>query len=161
MCIRDRPLDHIEANIKIAKSLTKNAPFYVLGPLVTDVTPGYDHISGAIGGAVAAMYGADFLCYVTPAEHLSIPTEEDVKEGVIASKIAAHVADYVRGFDREFDEKMGIARRSLNWEEQFRLSIDPEKAKFYHNRFPTEDTCTMCGDYCVFKILDRYLKIGR
>lgn len=123
------PLDQIEANIKLQKRLCHGAPFYVLGPLPTDIAPGYDHIVGAIGGAIAASAGADFLCYLTPAEHLRLPTVDDVKEGLIASKIAAHVADLVKGIKGawEWDLEMAKARAKLDWERQIELSIDPEK----------------------------------
>lgn len=122
------PLDQIEANMKIQQSICKGAPFYALGPLVTDIAPGYDHITAAIGGAIAATYGASFLCYVTPAEHLRLPDINDVKEGIIASKIAAHAADIAKGVKgaRDWDRKMSTARKNLDWEEMFNLAIDPE-----------------------------------
>jgi phosphomethylpyrimidine synthase len=143
----------------LEKRLCHNAPFYVLGPLVTDVTPGYDLISGAIGGAVAGMAGADFLCYVTPAEHLGLPSVEDVREGVIASRIAAHAADIVRlgPRAREWDNRMARARERLDWEEQFRLAIDPERARLRHRPAGRVDAaCSMCGDYCVFSLLGKH-----
>ncbi len=148
-------MDEIEANVLMEKRLCNGAPFYVLGPIVTDIAPGYDHITGAIGGALAAMHGADFLCYVTPAEHLALPTVEDVKLGVIASKIAAHAADLTRGIDRERDEEMAQARAELNWAEQFRLCIDPAKAKEFRNRRPpkTHEACTMCGEFCAMRLV--------
>lgn len=154
------PLNQIEANVRVEKTICDRAPFYVLGPLVTDIAPGYDHIAGAIGGALAAYYGADFLCYVTPAEHLSLPTPEDVKEGLIASKIAAHVADLCRGRGWERDNRMAIARKSLNWEAMFRESIDPEKARQYRSRGITaeEEGCSMCGDVCAIRIVAEYLE---
>ena len=154
------PLNIIESNIKIMKSATKNAPYYVLGPLVTDIAPGYDHIVGAIGGAIAGYAGADFLCYVTPSEHLSLPTVEDVKEGVIAARIAAHSADLARGLGWDMDIQMAKARRDLNWEEMFKLVIDPEKAKSYRDlRKPThEEFCSMCGDLCAIKLPKKYLR---
>jgi phosphomethylpyrimidine synthase len=154
------PLNIIESNIQIMKSATKNAPYYVLGPLVTDIAPGYDHIVGAIGGAIAGYAGADFLCYVTPSEHLSLPTVEDVKEGVIAARIAAHSADLARGFGWEKDIQMAKARRDLDWEEMFKLVIDPEKAKGYRDlRKPThEEFCSMCGDLCAIKLPKKYLR---
>ncbi len=154
------PLNIIESNIQIMKSATKNAPYYVLGPLVTDIAPGYDHIVGAIGGAIAGYAGADFLCYVTPSEHLSLPTVEDVKEGVIAARIAAHSADLARGFGWDMDIQMAKARRDLNWEEMFKLVIDPEKAKGYRDlRKPTyEEFCSMCGDLCAIKLPKKYLR---
>ncbi len=150
------PLHQVRANMEIQKTLCKGAPFYVLGPIVTDVFPGYDHITSAIGGAIAATSGADFLCYVTPAEHLSLPTVDDVKDGVIATKIAAHAADIANGFPGaiERDRKMGIARRKLDWEEQRNLSQDKEKFDLYRGERPAEadeDTCSMCGDLCAVK----------
>ena len=150
------PLDQVAANVVFEKAVCRGAPFYVLGPLVTDIGAGYDHIVGAIGGAVAAMAGADFLCYVTPSEHLGLPTVEDVREGVIASKIAAHSADLVKLKDRAAvqDLKVAEARGGLNWSTQYRFSVDPERAKQVHERFkPKTKACSMCGDYCVFKIL--------
>jgi phosphomethylpyrimidine synthase len=149
------PMDQIPANMILQKKLCHGAPFYVLGPLVTDIAPGYDHITSAIGGAIAAANGADFLCYVTPAEHLKLPSEDDVKEGVIAARIAAHAADIVKGIPsaREKDKKMSEARHNLNWQEQVTLSIDPIKASLYHHesgKFEGE-TCTMCGEYCAIK----------
>jgi phosphomethylpyrimidine synthase len=156
------PLNHIQANVQLEKSLCGNAPFYVLGPLVTDIAPGYDHISGAIGGALAAYYGADFLCYVTPAEHLRIPGLEDIKEGVIASRIAAHAADIARGTASaiEKDRKMSLFRASRNWKSQIKESIDPARAKAYRDsaRPREEDVCTMCSEYCSIKIIKRYFK---
>ncbi len=154
------PLNHIEANVKLQKSICKGAPFYVLGPIVTDIAPGYDHIVGAIGGAMAAWTGADFLCYVTPSEHLCLPSLEDVKEGVIAARIAAHVADIAKGIDVDRDAEMAIARKELNWTRQFELAIDPEKAKeLRRKRPPVVDptTCAMCGKYCAVKIASEYL----
>ena len=150
------PLNQVEANIFLQKRLCKGAPFYVLGPLVTDTAPGYDHITGAIGGAIAASAGADFLCYVTPSEHLRLPVLEDVKEGVIASKIAAHAADIVKGIkgSLEKDKAMAVARRDLNWDEQIRLSVDPEKAREMRKSSPPTDNevCTMCGSLCAIKV---------
>ena len=156
------PLDQIEANVRIEKSVCDGAPFYVLGPLVTDIAPGYDHITAAIGGALAAYHGADFLCYVTPSEHLSLPTPEDVREGVIASKIAAHAADLARGRGRERDDAMAKARKELDWEAMFAQSIDPDKARTYRSRGHNEDSegCSMCGDVCAIKIVKEYLKRG-
>ncbi|MDD3399412.1 MAG: phosphomethylpyrimidine synthase [Candidatus Methanomethylophilaceae archaeon] len=152
-------LDMVETNMRIQKSVCDGAPFYVLGPLVTDIAPGYDHIVGAIGGAVAAWHGADFLCYLTPAEHLSLPTVDDVREGVIASKIAAHVGDLARGRGHERDLTMAKARKALDWETMFRTSIDPEKARRYRERGMTkeEEGCSMCGDVCAIKIVSEYL----
>jgi phosphomethylpyrimidine synthase len=150
------PLNQIEENIRMQKKICRGAPFYVLGPLVTDLAPGYDHISGAIGGAVAAGAGADFLCYLTPSEHLRLPTVEDVRVGVIASRIAAHAADIAKGIPEVSrpDDQMSRARRDLDWEEQIRLSFDPEKARAIHETGgrTKEETCTMCGEYCAIKI---------
>ena len=148
------PLDMIADNMRLEKSLCDNAPYYVLGPLVTDIAPGYDHITSAIGGAIAAASGADFLCYVTPAEHLRLPTVEDVKEGVIASKIAAHAADLVKYRDKaiEWDRSMSRARKKRDWDEMFKLSIDNEKAKKYRSEIPSDsDQCSMCGEFCAMK----------
>jgi phosphomethylpyrimidine synthase len=152
------PLDQVEANVRLQKSLCKDAPFYVLGPLVTDIGAGYDHIVGAIGGAIAALAGADFLCYVTPSEHLGLPTVKDVKEGVIAARIAAHAADIVKLGNKasKFDLEMAKARAELNWNKQYELSVDPENAREVRERIkPKSGACTMCGDYCVFKILQK------
>ncbi|MGC8872582.1 MAG: phosphomethylpyrimidine synthase ThiC [Caldimicrobium sp.] len=156
------PLDQIEANVKLQKKLCYNAPFYVLGPLPTDIAPGYDHIVGAIGGAIAASAGADFLCYLTPAEHLRLPTLEDVKEGLIASKIAAHVADLVKGVKGawELDLEMAKARAQLDWERQIELSLDPEKARKYRleGGISRSKACSMCGEYCAVKIYEHAYK---
>lgn len=156
------PLNQIRANMEIEQTVCKGAPFYVLGPLVTDVAPGYDHITSAIGGAIAATYGASFLCYVTPAEHLRLPTVEDVKEGIIASKIAAHAADIAKGLPGadEWDYQMSEARRNLDWERQFALAIDPEKARTYRaESMPErEDTCTMCGKMCAVRNINKILR---
>lgn len=154
------PLSQIEANVRMEKSICKGAPFYVLGPLVTDLAPGYDHLVGAIGGALAAYYGADFLCYVTPSEHLALPTPEDVKEGVVASKLAAHAADLARGKNLELDLAMAKARSALDWKKQFKLALDPEKAKEYRKRRKPAygEACSMCGKYCAIKIVKEYLK---
>ena len=155
------PLDQIAANMKIQQSVCKGAPFYVLGPLVTDVAPGYDHITAAIGGAIAASAGASFLCYVTPAEHLRLPNRDDVKEGIIASRIAAHAADIAKGIPgaKKWDRKMAQARARLDWEEQFSLAIDPEKARRYRaeSKPEKEDTCSMCGNFCAVKNMNRIL----
>ena len=155
------PLDQIAANMKIQQSVCKGAPFYVLGPLVTDVAPGYDHITAAIGGAIAASAGASFLCYVTPAEHLRLPNRDDVKESIIASRIAAHAADLAKGIPgaKEWDRKMAQARARLDWEEQFSLAIDPEKARRYRaeSKPEKEDTCSMCGNFCAVKNMNRIL----
>ena len=156
------PLNQIKANMEIEETVCKGAPFYVLGPLVTDVAPGYDHITAAIGGAIAATYGASFLCYVTPAEHLRLPTVEDVKEGIIASKIAAHAADIAKGVKgaTDWDNEMSKARRDLDWEKMFDLSIDPEKARRYRaeSKPENEDTCTMCGKMCAVRNINKILK---
>ncbi|MBU4202054.1 MAG: phosphomethylpyrimidine synthase ThiC [Candidatus Altiarchaeota archaeon] len=151
------PLDQIEMNMKLGKKLCDNAPFYVLGPLVTDIALGYDHISGAIGGALAAIHGADFLCYVTPSEHLGLPTVEDVREGVIASKIAAHAADIVRLGDTTRDDELSRARRELDWDRIFELCIDG-RVKEKHKDLCGKKVCTMCGKYCALKILEEYLE---
>ena len=150
------PLNQIQTNIQLQKRLCHGAPFYVLGPLVTDIAPGYDHITCAIGGAIAAAAGADFLCYVTPSEHLRLPTIEDVKEGVIAARIAAHAGDIAKRAKgaMEADKKLAKARKALDWDEQIRLSIDPEKARAIRSTSPPEDesVCTMCGSLCAIKI---------
>lgn len=155
------PLDQIAANMKIQQTVCKGAPFYVLGPLVTDIAPGYDHITAAIGGAIAAASGAAFLCYVTPAEHLRLPDVNDVKEGIIASKIAAHAADIAKGVKgaKDWDRAMGAARKKLDWEEMFRLAIDPEKARAYRAsaKPEKEDTCSMCGNFCAVKNMNRIM----
>lgn len=155
------PFDQIAANMKLQKRLCREAPFYVLGPLVTDVAPGYDHITSAIGGTLAAVHGADFLCYVTPAEHLALPTLQDVHDGVIASRIAAHAADIVKGVPgaKEWDLQMAKARKALDWQAQTDLALDPKKAKQYRKERNTPETeaCSMCGDYCAMKIVGEYL----
>lgn len=152
------PLNQIETNVKLEKQLCHGAPFYVLGPLVTDIAPGYDHITSAIGGALAAASGADFLCYVTPSEHLRLPTIEDVRVGVIASRIAAHSADIAKGVPGalEQDNRMAQARKKMDWETQFQLSIDPQWSQFLRrSRFPEDKkVCTMCGDYCAIKLMN-------
>jgi phosphomethylpyrimidine synthase len=150
------PLHQVAANMQIEKTLCSNAPFYVLGPLVTDVSPGYDHITAAIGGAVAGMAGADFLCYVTPAEHLRLPSIEDVKEGVIASRIAAHSADIGRGLPSamEWDNAVSKAKMNLDWETLISLCIDPEKARAYRSSLPPrgdDSLCSICGEFCAIK----------
>lgn len=156
------PLNQIEANIKIQQTVCHGAPFYVLGPLVTDIAPGYDHITAAIGGAIAAAHGASFLCYVTPAEHLRLPNVEDVKEGIIASRIAAHAADIAKGIKGavDWDHAMSKARREVDWERMFELCIDPEKARSYREsaRPDKEDTCSMCGNMCAMKNMNRILE---
>ena len=151
-------LNEIEANVKLQKRLCHEAPFYVLGPLVTDTAPGYDHITAAIGGTVAAAAGADFLCYVTPAEHLRLPTVDDVREGLVATLIAAHAADIAKGVPgaRERDDRMSDARRRVDWEGMFAEAIDPDKARRYLESAPpsNEGTCTMCGEQCAMRTLN-------
>ncbi|MBS6184575.1 MAG: phosphomethylpyrimidine synthase ThiC [Clostridium celatum] len=154
-------LNEIEANMVMQKRLCHGAPFYVLGPLVTDIAPGYDHITSAIGGAIAATYGADFLCYVTPAEHLRLPNLEDMKEGIIASKIAAHAADIAKGVKgaRNWDNEMSQARADINWEKMFDLAIDPEKARRYRaeSKPHDEESCSMCGKMCSMRTMKKIL----
>ena len=155
-------LNEIAANMKLQKRICHGAPFYVLGPLVTDIAPGYDHITSAIGGAIAASNGADFLCYVTPAEHLRLPDENDVKEGIIASKIAAHAADIAKGIEgaRDIDNKMSDARHKLDWEEMFKYALDSEKARSYYESVPPEErhTCSMCGKMCAVRTTNMILE---
>ena len=156
------PLDQIEANVRLQKSVCDDAPFYVLGPLVTDIAAGYDHITGAIGGAIAAAYGTDFLCYVTPAEHLGLPDPEDVRHGVMASRIAAHAGDIVKGVKGAFerDKEMSRARKRLDWEAQARLSLDPGRFGSRHERhFTGGKACSMCGEFCAMEIAEKYLGI--
>ncbi len=154
-------MNEIEANMRLQKRICHNAPFYVLGPLVTDIAPGYDHITSAIGGAIAAASGADFLCYVTPAEHLRLPDVNDVKEGIMASKIAAHAADIAKGVPhaREADNAMAAARHALDWEEMFKLCIDPDKARAYYESVPPAErhTCSMCGKMCAVRTTNMIL----
>jgi phosphomethylpyrimidine synthase len=154
------PLDQVATNIQLEKQLCKGAPFYVLGPLVTDVAPGYDHIVCAIGGALAAFHGADFLCYVTPAEHLKLPSPQDVREGVIATRIAGHAADVARGRARarEWDDEMARARKALDWDKQIQLAIDPPKARQFReeSRPQTDEVCTMCGKFCAIKMVREF-----
>jgi phosphomethylpyrimidine synthase len=156
------PLNEVEANVTIQKKLCHNAPFYVLGPLVTDIAAGYDHVACAIGGALAGAAGADFLCYVTPAEHLCLPRVEDVREGVVVTKIAAHAADIARGnkMAMERDRKMSLARKNLDWDAQMKLAVDPEKARRYREQSPPaeDDVCTMCGKYCAIKQVREYFQ---
>lgn len=155
------PLSDIQANIQVMKTVTNEAPYFVLGPLVTDIAPGYDHFVGGIGGAFAGFCGADFLCYVTPAEHLCLPDKQDVRDGVIATRIAAHAADLARGIDRDVDVSFSAARENLDWEKMFKLCIDPTRAKEYRaNRSPSEDTnaCSMCGNLCALEMVKKYLK---
>ena len=158
------PLDQIEANVLLQKRLCRGAPFYVLGPLVTDVSPGYDHITCAIGGAIAGKAGADFLCYVTPSEHLKLPTVEDVREGVIATRIAGHAADIARGNKKAIQRNMEMAkaRMAFDWEKQIGLSIDPEKARRYHEEGKSgeKDVCTMCGEFCAIKRVKDFFQKG-
>jgi phosphomethylpyrimidine synthase len=153
------PLNLIEGNIMLEKKLCKEAPFYVLGPIVTDIAPGYDHITAAIGGALAGLYGADFLCYVTPSEHLGLPSPADVREGVIVARIAAHAADIARGNEKaiERDRQMSRFRKALDWEGQLRMAIDPEKIRsFRKERSLRDDVCSMCGEYCAMKLVKDY-----
>ena len=159
------PIDEIETNIKLMKSMTNDKPFYMLGPLVTDIAPGYDHIVTAIGGAISSSCGADFLCYVTPAEHLALPNEEDVYEGVMASRIAAHVGDMIKYGDRAraWDLDMARARRDLDWGRQYEVAIDEGRAREIRNSRLPEDTeaCTMCGDFCALKIVKENFNFDR
>ncbi|MEW8996147.1 phosphomethylpyrimidine synthase ThiC [Clostridium sp.] len=154
-------INEIEANMLLQKRLCHGAPFYVLGPLVTDVAPGYDHITSAIGGAIAASYGADFLCYVTPAEHLRLPNLDDMKEGIVAAKIAAHAADIAKGIKgaRQWDNEMSKARQELNWEKMFALALDEEKPRRYRKESTPhhEDSCTMCGKMCSMRNMNKIL----
>jgi phosphomethylpyrimidine synthase len=154
-------INEIQANMVLQKRLCHNAPFYVLGPLVTDIAPGYDHITSAIGGAIAAASGADFLCYVTPAEHLRLPDLDDMKEGIIAAKIAAHAADIAKGVKgaREHDYKMSLARKNLDWEGMFKLAIDEEKPRKYRESSvpEIEDSCTMCGKMCAVRTMNKIM----
>jgi len=157
------PLNQIEANVQLEKAICKGAPFYVLGPLVTDIAAGYDHIVGAIGGAIAAAAGTDFLCYVTPAEHLSLPDPEDVRQGVIASRIAAHAGDIIKGVKgaEEWDRMMSVARKNLHWEEQAKLALDPERSRQVHGKHTsTGDACSMCGEFCAMALMEKYLGIS-
>jgi phosphomethylpyrimidine synthase len=157
------PLDQVEMNIKIQKRVCAEAPFYVLGPLVTDIAPGYDHIVSAVGGAIAASAGADFLCYVTPSEHLGLPSVDDVREGLMASKIAAHAADIVKGVKGalEKDLKLSEARKKLNWTEQQKLVLDPYKFKEIRKKRKTKSAaCSMCGEFCAMRIVSQFLNSG-
>ena len=152
------PVDEIQTNVVLQKRVTNRKPFYMLGPLVTDIAPGYDDRVAAIGAALSSSYGADFICYVTPAEHLALPTPEEVYEGVISSRIAAHVGDMIKLKKRDADLEMGHARRDLDWERQFSVAINPERARAIRaERMPADtDACTMCGDYCALKIVGRH-----
>lgn len=156
------PVDEIGLSVTAMKHLTGNAPIYLLGPLVTDIAPGYDHITAAIGGTVAGMHGADFLCMTTPAEHLALPNAGDIKEGTIVTRIAAHAADLVKEGVREraraSDREMALARRELDWSRQFGLAIDSEKAKEIHARSRNVDTCSMCGELCSIKMMREVMK---
>jgi phosphomethylpyrimidine synthase len=159
------PLNQVAAQVQMQKEICRGAPFYVLGPLVTDVAPGYDHITSAIGGALAAMSGADFLCYVTPSEHLGLPGPEEVRQGVIAARIAAHAADVAKGIAgaRDWDDRFSALRRKRDWEGMIGHSLDPATARRY--RLTTnpngEDACSMCGEYCVFKLAEHKRKTRR
>jgi phosphomethylpyrimidine synthase len=152
------PLHHIEANVEMEKCLCHSAPFYVLGPLVSDIAPGYDHVTSAIGGAIAAWKGADFLCYVTRGEHLHLPREEDVREGVLVTRIAAHAADIAKGIKgaRDWDDELSRHRKELDWDGMARCALDPAKVEEYRETAP-DMTCSMCGDYCALKIVKEYL----
>jgi phosphomethylpyrimidine synthase len=155
------PINQIEANIVLQKRLCNEAPFYVLGPIVTDIAPGYDHITSAIGGALAGYYGADFLCYVTPSEHLGLPSPKDVRDGVIVTRIAAHAADLARGNEKAFklDKTMSMYRKALDWQGQLKCAVDPDKIReFRKDRNLKDDVCSMCGEYCSIKLMKDYLK---
>ncbi len=157
------PLNQIQTNIQLQKRLCHGAPFYVLGPLVTDIAPGYDHITCAIGGAMAAAAGADFLCYVTPSEHLRLPDVQDVRDGVIAARIAAHAGDIAKGVKGAMDKDIAMARcrKKLDWEGQFALALDPDKARQFRADSPVSDhgACTMCGEFCAYKVMDEAMKM--
>ncbi|MBN2488742.1 MAG: phosphomethylpyrimidine synthase ThiC [Methanosarcinaceae archaeon] len=157
------PLDEIETNVKLMKAMSGGKPFYMLGPLVSDIAPGYDHIVTAIGASISSSVGCDFLCYVTPAEHLALPNAEDVRTGVMASRIAAHVGDMIKLGKRDQDLAMGRARQSLDWEKQYELALDPEHAKEIRNSRAPEDTdaCTMCGDFCALKIVNQNYNLAK
>jgi phosphomethylpyrimidine synthase len=157
------PIDEIEANVILMKRLSGEKPFYMLGPLVTDIAPGYDHIVAAIGASLSSAYGADFICYVTPAEHLALPNLEDVRQGVITARIAAHIGDMVKNNDRGRDMEMGRARRDLQWDRMYELAIDPEHARAVRDSRSPEDTdaCTMCGNYCALKIVKQNFNFER
>lgn len=159
------PLNQIQTNIQLQKQLCHGAPFYVLGPLVTDIAPGYDHITCAIGGAIAGAAGADFLCYVTPSEHLALPEIEDVRNGVVASRIAAHAADIAKGVPGAIDKDIAMAqaRKKLDWEAQFNLALDPDRAREYRANSPVSDhgACTMCGAFCAYKVMDEAMKVKK
>jgi len=157
------PLDEIEASVRVIKHMADFAPLYLLGPLVTDIAPGYDHLVSAIGGAVAGMYGADFLCMVSPSEHLALPSVADIKEGTIVTKIAAHVADLVKEGQREgarlLDDEMARARKNLDWKRQIELAVNPEEARRIRESRPSRsDACSICGDLCAIKMVKEFLK---
>ena len=158
-------INEIAANMTMQKRLCHGAPLYVLGPIVTDIAPGYDHITSAIGGAIAATNGADFLCYVTPAEHLRLPDLDDVREGIIASKIAAHAADIAKGLPnvRDIDNEMSAARQRLDWDKMFDLALDSEKARRYFESTPPGDKnrCSMCGKMCAMRTTNQILEGGK
>jgi phosphomethylpyrimidine synthase len=154
------PVDQITYNVKMIKELTEQAPLYLLGPLVTDIAPGYDHVSAAIGGTIAAMAGADFLCMVSPAEHLALPNLSDIEEGTRVAKLAAHIGDTTRRPEKWFTEgerQMADARRALDWERQFSIALFPEYARRIHERDGEIDTCSMCGDLCAVKLVNGIL----
>jgi phosphomethylpyrimidine synthase len=155
------PIDEIQANVVLQKRLTGEKPFYMLGPLVTDVAPGYDNIVAAIGAALSSSYGADFICYVTPAEHLALPYPEDVHLGVVSARIAAHVGDMIKLGDRDDDLKMAEARNEVDWAKQFKVALDPQKAaQVRKDRTPSDaNTCTMCGEFCAYKIVKQYFEL--
>ncbi len=155
------PVDEIQANVVLEKRLTREKPFYMLGPLVTDIAPGYDNIVAAIGAALSSSYGADFICYVTPAEHLALPYPEDVRLGVISARIAAHVGDMIKLGSRDDDLKMAQARNELDWAKQFKVAIDPQAAaNIRKERMPSDaNTCTMCGEFCAYKIVKEYFEL--
>ncbi|MGA7075985.1 MAG: phosphomethylpyrimidine synthase ThiC [Halobacteriota archaeon] len=155
------PVDEIQANVVLQKRLTRDKPFYMLGPLVTDIAPGYDNIVAAIGAALSSSYGADFICYVTPAEHLALPYPEDVRLGVISARIAAHVGDMIKLGSRDDDLKMAQARNELDWAKQFKVAIDPQAAaNIRKERMPSDaNTCTMCGEFCAYKIVKEYFEL--
>ncbi|MGZ4891841.1 MAG: phosphomethylpyrimidine synthase ThiC [Halobacteriota archaeon] len=155
------PVDEIQANVVLQKRLTREKPFYMLGPLVTDIAPGYDNIVAAIGAALSSSYGADFICYVTPAEHLALPYTEDVRLGVISARIAAHVGDMIKLGSRDDDLKMAQARNELDWAKQFKVAIDPQTAaNIRKERMPSDaNTCTMCGEFCAYKIVKEYFEL--
>jgi phosphomethylpyrimidine synthase len=155
------PVDEIQANVVLQKRLTRDKPFYMLGPLVTDIAPGYDNIVAAVGAALSSSYGADFICYVTPAEHLALPYVDDVRVGVISARIAAHIGDMVKLGDRDDDLKMAHARNEIDWAKQFEVAIDPQAAmNIRKERMPSDsNTCTMCGEFCAYKIVKEYFEL--